>query len=66
VLTGTGCWRTVEGSRAPGMVVSFRKRGIVCGVPLHQKSANTTSRNGRSRGWISLDGRPKLACWTAN
>ena len=29
VLTGTGRRRTVEGSRAPGTVVSFRKRGVV-------------------------------------
>jgi hypothetical protein len=41
VLTGTGRRRTVEGSRGPGTVVSFRKRGIVGGGPLHRKSANT-------------------------
>jgi hypothetical protein len=40
VLTGTGRRRTVEGSRAPGTVVSFRKRGIVGSGPLHRKSAN--------------------------
>ena len=28
-LTGTGRRRTVEGSRAPGTVVSFRKRGVI-------------------------------------
>jgi hypothetical protein len=28
-------------SRAPGTVVSFRKRGIVGSGPLHRKSANT-------------------------
>ena len=41
VLTGTGRRRTVEGSRAPGTVVSFRKRSSVRGGPLHRKSANT-------------------------
>ncbi len=41
VLTGTGRRRTVEGSREPGTVVSFRKRGIVGSGPLHRKSANT-------------------------
>src|SRR5208282_3983161 len=41
VLTGTGRRRTVEGSRAPGKVVSFRKRGLVGSGPLHRKSANT-------------------------
>ena len=41
VLTGTGRRRTVEGSRAPGTVVSFRKRGIIGSGPLHRKSANT-------------------------
>jgi hypothetical protein len=41
VLTGTGRRRTVEGSRAPGAVVSFRKRASVGSGPLHQKSANT-------------------------
>ena len=56
VLTGTGRRRTVEGSRAPGTVVSFRKRGIVGSGPLH----TPISTNSRSRGWISLDVRPKL------
>ena len=41
VLTGTGRRRITAGSRAPGMVVSFRKRGIVGSSPLHPKSANT-------------------------
>ena len=41
VLTGTGRRRTVEGSRAPGTVVSFGRRGIVVGAPLGRKSANT-------------------------
>jgi hypothetical protein len=40
VLTGTGRRRTVEGSRAPGTVVSFRKRGIAGSGPLHRKSPN--------------------------
>ena len=40
VLTGTGRRRTVEGSRAPGAVVSFRNR-VVAGSALHRKSANT-------------------------
>jgi hypothetical protein len=37
VLTGTGRRRI----RAPGMVVSFRKRCILGGGPLHRKTANT-------------------------
>ena len=41
VLTGTGRRRTVEGSRAPGAVVSFRKRGSVGSRALHRKSATT-------------------------
>ena len=41
VLTGTGRRRISESSRAPGTVVSFRKRGIVGSSPLHRKSANT-------------------------
>jgi len=41
VLTGTGRRRTVERSRAPGKVVSFRKRGILGSGPLHRKSAKT-------------------------
>jgi hypothetical protein len=39
VLTGTGRRRIGEGSRAPGTVVSFRKRGIVGNGPPHRKSA---------------------------
>jgi hypothetical protein len=41
VLTGTGRRQTVEGSRAPGTVVSFRKRSSVGSGPLHRKSTNT-------------------------
>ena len=41
VLTGTGRRRTVEGSRAPGTVLSFGKRGVVGSGPLHRKSTNT-------------------------
>ena len=41
VLTGTGRRRISEGSRAPGTVVSFRRRGIVDSSALHRKSANT-------------------------
>ena len=41
VLTGTGRRRITAGSRAPGTVVSFRKRSSVRGGPLHRKSANT-------------------------
>jgi hypothetical protein len=41
VLTGTGRRRTVEGSRVPGTVVSFRKRSSVGSGPLHRKSTNT-------------------------
>ena len=40
VLTGTGR-RISEGSRAPGTVVSFRKRGIVGSSSLHRRSPNT-------------------------
>jgi hypothetical protein len=40
VLTGAGR-RITAGSRAPGTVVSFRRRGIVGSGPLHGKSANT-------------------------
>jgi hypothetical protein len=40
VLTGTGRRRTVEGGRAPGTVVAFRKRSIVASSPMHRKSAN--------------------------
>jgi hypothetical protein len=41
VLTGTGRRRTVEGSRAPGTVVSFRRRGSVASRALHRISATT-------------------------
>ena len=41
VLTGTGRRRIVEGSRAPGTVVSFGKRAILGSSPLHRRSANT-------------------------
>ena len=41
VLTGTGRRRISEGSRAPGAVVSFRKRGSVGSRALHRKSATT-------------------------
>jgi hypothetical protein len=41
VLTGTGRRRISEGSRAPGTVVSFRKRGSVGSHALHRKSATT-------------------------
>ena len=41
VLTGTGRRRTVEGSRAPGTVVSFRNRGVGGSGALHRKSADT-------------------------
>jgi hypothetical protein len=41
VLTGTGRRRISEGSRAPGTLVSFRRRGIVDSSALHRKSANT-------------------------
>ena len=53
VLTGTGRRRTVEGSRAPGTVVSFRKRGIVAAVRCTGNPPTATSRNSRSRGSIS-------------
>ena len=39
VLTGTGRRRISEGSRAPGTVVSFRKRGMMGGSALHRRSA---------------------------
>jgi hypothetical protein len=39
VLTGTGRRRITAGIRAPGTVVSFRKRGSV-GGPLHRQTAN--------------------------
>jgi hypothetical protein len=37
VLTGTGRRRMSAGSRAPGAVVSFRKRGVVNGGALQRK-----------------------------
>ena len=37
VLTGTGRRRMSDGSRAPGAVVSFRKRGVVNGGALQRK-----------------------------
>jgi hypothetical protein len=40
VLTGTGRRRISAGSRAPGTVVSFRKRGVVGTGSLHRKSGN--------------------------
>ena len=55
VLTGTGRRRTVEGSRAPGTVVSFRKRGIVGSGPLHRKSANSQSQGIAVRAVASRD-----------
>jgi hypothetical protein len=44
VLTGTGRRRIVEGGRAPGTVVSFRKRGIVGSSAPHRRSATTNLR----------------------
>ena len=40
VLTGTGRRRMSAGSRAPGAVVSFRKRGVVNGGALQRKPPN--------------------------
>ena len=40
VLTGTGRRRISAGSRAPGTVVSFRKRGVVNSGALHRKPTN--------------------------
>ena len=40
VLTGTGRRRMSDGSRAPGAVVSFRKRGVVNGGALQRKPTN--------------------------
>jgi hypothetical protein len=40
VLTGTGRRRISQGSRAPGTVVSFRRRGVSDSGWLHRKSAN--------------------------
>ena len=41
VLTGTGRRRLSARSRAPGTVVSFRKRGVISGLAPHRKPANT-------------------------
>jgi hypothetical protein len=40
VLTGTGRRRMSAGSRAPGAVVSFQKRGVVNGGVLQRKPTN--------------------------
>ena len=40
VLTGTGRRRLAAGGRAPGTVVSFRRRGIVDGAAPSRKPAN--------------------------
>jgi hypothetical protein len=40
VLTGTGRRRISAGSRTPGTVVSFRRRGVVGTGPMHQEPAN--------------------------
>ena len=45
VLTGTGRRRTIEGSRAPGTVVSFRKRGSVAAVRCTGNPPTPISRN---------------------
>jgi hypothetical protein len=42
VLTGTGRRRMSAGSRAPGAVVSFRKRGVVNGGALQRKPTNAS------------------------
>jgi hypothetical protein len=42
VLTGTGRRRMSAGSRAPGAVVSFRKRGVVNGEALQRKPTNAS------------------------
>ena len=39
VLTGTGRRRIAAGGRAPGMVVSFRRRGVIDGTAPLRKSA---------------------------
>jgi hypothetical protein len=41
VLTGTGSRRLSARSRAPGTVVSFRKRGVMCSGAPYRKPANT-------------------------
>ena len=40
VLTGTGRRRISAGSRTPGTVVSFRRRGVVGTGLLHREPAN--------------------------
>ena len=40
VLTGTGRRRISAGSRTPGTVVSFRRRGVVGTGSLHREPAN--------------------------
>jgi hypothetical protein len=40
VLTGTGRRRITAGSRAPGTVVSFRRRSVVGSGSLHPEPAN--------------------------
>ena len=42
VLTGTGRRRLGAGSRAPGAVVSFRRRGVANSGALHRKAANAS------------------------
>ena len=44
VLTGTGRRRMSAGSRAPGTVVSFRKRAVVNGGTPQRKSTNANAR----------------------
>ena len=44
VLTGTGRRRMSAGSRAPGTVVSFRKRAVVNGGTLQRKPTNANAR----------------------
>jgi hypothetical protein len=44
VLTGTGRRRMSAGSRAPGTVVSFRKRAVVNGGTLQRKPTNAKAR----------------------
>ena len=41
IQAGTGRRRISASSRAPGTVVSFRKRGVVGSGAAHRKSANT-------------------------
>ena len=42
VLTGTGRRRIIQGSRAPGAVVSFRNRGVVGSGVQYRKSSNNS------------------------